>query len=74
MKVWLLQSSEPMPIVNPNMRLLRTGMMAEKLVEKGHSVIWFNNTFDHFTKEQKFYNDTVIQVNENYTLYLPYAI
>ena len=74
MKIWLLQSSEPMPVLNPNMRLLRTGMMAEKLVEKGHDVIWFNNSFDHFTKTQMVDKDTTVRVRENYTLYLPYAI
>lgn len=31
MNIWLLQSSEPMPVVNKEQRLLRTGMMAEKL-------------------------------------------
>lgn len=74
MRIWLLQSSEPMPVVNPNMRLLRTGMMAEKLIERGHEVIWFNNTFDHFTKKQMFNNDTLVKIKENYTLFLPYAM
>lgn len=74
MKIWLLQSSEPMPIVNPDMRLLRTGMMAEKLVENGHDVTWFNNSFDHFTKTQMFNKDTIIKVKDNYALYLPYGI
>lgn len=74
MKIWLLQSSEPMPIINPDMRLLRTGMMAEKLVERGHDVIWFNNSFDHFTKTQMVDYDTIIKVKENYTLYLPKAM
>ncbi len=74
MKIWLLQSSEPMPVVNPNMRLLRTGMMAEKFTQKGHDVIWFNNSFDHFTKTQMVNQDTIIKVKDNYTLYLPHAI
>lgn len=73
MKIWLLQSSEPMPIVNPDMRLLRTGMMAEELSKRGHDVIWFANSFDHFTKTQKYYRDTIIQVRNNYKLYLFHA-
>lgn len=52
MNIWLLQSSEPMPVVNKEQRLLRTGMMAEKLNKRGHNVIWFSNTFDHFHKKQ----------------------
>lgn len=74
MRIWLLQSSEPMPIVNPEMRLLRTGMMAEELSKRGHEVIWFANSFDHFTKTQKYFRDTIIQVKDNYKLYLFHAI
>ena len=48
MKVWLFQTSEPLPIKGDNMRLLRTGMMAEALTNRGHEVVWFTGTFNHF--------------------------
>ena len=50
MNIWLLQSSEPMPVVNKEQRLLRTGMMAEKLNKRGHNVIWFQIHLIIFTR------------------------
>lgn len=73
MNIWLLQASEPMPVVNEGQRLLRTGMMAEELNKRGHNVIWFSNTFDHFKKKQNYNKDTIVQVNDNYSIYLFHA-
>lgn len=74
MKIWLLQSSEPMPVVNSDQRLFRTGMMAEELSKRGHEVTWFCNTFEHYTKKQMFNNDTLVVVKDNYKLFLPHAM
>ena len=70
MKIWLLQASEPMPVVNKNARLLRMGMIAEEMTKRGHQVIWFSNTFDHYQKKQLFDRDTIVRVKENYDIYL----
>lgn len=74
MNIWLLQSSEPMPIVNEGQRLLRTGMMAEELNIRKHNIIWFSNTFDHFRKKQLYNKDTIIKVTDNYSIYLLHAM
>lgn len=73
MNIWLLQASEPMPVVNSGERLLRMGMIAKELDRRKHKIIWFANTFDHFQKEQLYNEDTIINVNENYSLYLIHA-
>lgn len=73
MNIWLLQASEPMPLVNSGERLLRMGMIAEELDRRKHKIIWFANTFDHFQKKQLYDKDTIINVNENYSLYLIHA-
>lgn len=73
MNIWLLQASEPMPVVNKGERLLRTGMIAEELNKRGHSIVWFSNTFDHFKKKQQYDRDTIVQVSENYLIYLFHA-
>lgn len=73
MRIWLLQASEPMPVVNPEKRLLRTGMIAEELNKRGHEVTWFSNTFDHFQKKQLYKKDTTINVKENYNIELLHA-
>lgn len=74
MNIWLLQASEPMPVVNSGERLLRMGMIAEELSRRNHKTIWFSNTFDHFHKKQLYDKDTVIDVNDHYKLYLLHAM
>lgn len=70
MNIWLLQASEPMPIVNKKERLLRMGMLAEELSKRGHQITWFSNTFDHYLKKQLFDRDTIVKVKKNYDIYL----
>lgn len=73
MNIWLLKSGEPIYVVNNEKRLFRMGMIAEELNKRGHNVIWFSNTFDHFKKEQLYDRDTIVQVSRNYLIYLFYA-
>ena len=66
MNIWLLRTGEQLPIVNPDGRLMRMGMLAEELSNRGHNVIWFSSTFNHFTKEQEYNKDTIVKVKDNY--------
>lgn len=50
MRVWLLQIGETLPL-NRQARHLRTAIVAEKLVQRGHTVVWWASALDHFTKE-----------------------
>ena len=74
MNIWLLRASEPIPTTAPNIRLMRMGMIAEELTKRGHHVIWFSNTFDHFQKKQLFEKDTILKIQENYSVYLLHAL
>lgn len=73
MNIWLLRIGEPLPVVVPDGRLMRMGMLAEELSNRGHHVTWFSSTFNHFTKEQLFKSDTMVKVKDNYYLDLSYA-
>lgn len=73
MNIWLLRTSEPMPVVDKDGRTLRMGMIAEELSKRGHNVTWFASTFNHFTKQQSFDKDTIVKVKDNYYLNLSYA-
>ena len=45
---------EPLPSVDAgNPRLLRTGVLAERLAGRGHEVDWWTSTFDHYRKRQR---------------------
>ena len=51
MNVWLITVGESLPILGRNDRLLRTGLLAERLVQRGHDVLWWTSTVDHFRKQ-----------------------
>jgi len=70
MVIWLIQTGEPLPIDGENIRLFRTGMLAELLVSEGHSVVWWCSAFDHFQKRQRFPKDTMVKVNDLLSLKL----
>ncbi len=74
MKIWLMQPSEIMPLDKNDSRLLRTGMMAEELSKKGHEIMWFSATFDHFQKKQLFDENTIVKLKDNYYIYLIHSI
>ena len=47
MKVWVVKTSEMLASDNGNGRLLRSGLIAQLLDERGHDVTWWISTFDH---------------------------
>jgi glycosyltransferase involved in cell wall biosynthesis len=51
-KVWLITVGEPLPI-DDDARLLRTGMLAAVLADRGHAVRWWTSGFDHFHRERR---------------------
>lgn len=48
--IWLITTGEPLPLPGATDRLLRTGILARHLVERGHQVTWWTATVDHFHK------------------------
>jgi glycosyltransferase involved in cell wall biosynthesis len=49
MNVWLIQSGEPAPLKD-DIRKMRTALLADVLVERGHSVYWWSSAFEHQRK------------------------
>lgn len=50
MLIWLIQIGERLPI-SEGVRKMRTSFLAKKLVQRGHSVVWWSSAFDHFEKK-----------------------
>ena len=73
MRIWLVTVGEPLPIDREGKRLLRAGMLAETLVARGHSVVWWTSTFFHARKYQRYASDTEITVWDRCKLKLLYA-
>ncbi|HVN96734.1 MAG TPA: glycosyltransferase family 4 protein [Syntrophorhabdaceae bacterium] len=59
MDVWVVQIAEPTPL-SKNSRQMRTGILAEKLMQRGHDVLWWISAFDHLRKEWLFRDDTEV--------------
>jgi glycosyltransferase involved in cell wall biosynthesis len=68
MIIWLLNVGENMPIDGNNPRLLRCGILANHLLERGHKIIWWTSTFDHYNRIQRFKSDRDINISEMYKI------
>ena len=68
MRIWLVTVGEPLPTDGSNERLLRTGILADVLVRKGHEVLWWTSAFDHVRKAHRAGEDTFVSLAGNYRL------
>ncbi len=50
MNIWLIQIGEPLPL-EAGVRKMRTALLADKLLERGHSVYWWASAFEHQRKK-----------------------
>src|SRR5574341_243598 len=69
MNVWLIQIGETLPLVS-NIRKLRTALLADKLITKGHSVLWWASAFDHLQKKWISKQETEVKISNNFTIKL----
>jgi glycosyltransferase involved in cell wall biosynthesis len=69
MKIWLINSSEPTPLDEGEIRLLRMGILARYLVNREHQVLWWNADFSHATKKHRFGTDKTIEIEPHYTIH-----
>ena len=69
MRIWLTELAEPLPM-SPGRRLMRVGLLAERLASAGHDVTWWTSTFDHVAKVQRFPEDATERVAGNYGIEL----
>lgn len=53
MRIWLMTVGEPLPTDPTRDRLLRTGLLADILVARGHQVVWWSSSVDHVRKRQR---------------------
>jgi len=72
MNIWLIHVGELLPI-DGEVRLFRYGILADMLVERGHSVTRWAPTFIHAYKRQRTSCDKTIWLSPNYRIELLYA-
>ena len=70
LKIFLATVGEPIPNDSSSTRLHKTGQISEWLSEKGHEVIFFNGSFDHQNRKQRYNYTKTLIINKNYKVVL----
>jgi len=70
MKVWILQTGEPIQIDSGGLRPMRAINLSQALIEKGHHVTLWSSDFDHFSKEHRFGCEKSIEFSDQLTIRL----
>jgi len=65
MKIWILQTGEPLQIDDSGARAMRAINLSNSLVNKGHQVTLWSANFDHFTKKHRFNKSRTINYKNN---------
>jgi glycosyltransferase involved in cell wall biosynthesis len=65
MKIWILQTGEPLQIDNSGLRPMRAINLSNMLVEHGHQVTVWSTDFDHFSKKHRFGMEKVVSLSKN---------
>jgi hypothetical protein len=68
-KIWLVQIGEPLPL-NKKVRKLRTAILADRLVSRGHEVRWWASAFDHNLKVTLFPQDQELRLSPGLALHI----
>ena len=67
MNIWLITIGEPLPL-EPDVRKYRTAMLADKLIELGHTVRWWTGAFEHQRKVMQFTKDQEVSLSDRLAL------
>ena len=65
MKVWILQTGEPLHIDGEGQRPMRAMNLSNKLIESGHSVVLWSSAFSHQSKLHRSKRYTSHKINKN---------
>lgn len=67
MNIWLVTIGEPLPDATESKKL-RTALLADELVQRGHHVSFFVSAFDHLRKQWLYQEDSTLRIRDNYNL------
>ena len=63
MKVWLIQTGEPVPLT-PGVKRMRTALLAGELASRDHEVVWWASAFDHGSRSFIARGGTVARISQ----------
>ena len=67
MNIWFFQTGEPLPI-KKGVRKMRTAILADKLLERGHKVLWWASAFEHQQKRLISEKDKTFSVSPGFKI------
>lgn len=67
MRIWLITIGEPLPNVSESKKL-RTALLADELVKRGHHILSFVSAYNHLKKEWVYQEDRTVKIRDNYYL------
>ena len=70
MKIWILQTGEPLDIDNDDSRPMRAMNLSHYLVNKGHNVVLWSSAFHHRDKRHRSKDYKIYNISENYQIRL----
>jgi glycosyltransferase involved in cell wall biosynthesis len=70
MKIWIVKTGEPLPIDEGDPRIMRAGLLANLLAERGHDVTLWVAKFDHARKVMRNVSSKTIMVSKHFRLKL----
>lgn len=67
MNIWLVTIGEPIPHSGNQLRLHRTGIIANLIAQKtNHNLTWWTSDFNHFEKVHIYGDDKIINITSNF--------
>jgi glycosyltransferase involved in cell wall biosynthesis len=63
MKIWIIQTGEPLHVDGGALRKMRAMNLADFLISRGHEVVIYSTTFNHTLKRQRFVKTSEIKIN-----------
>lgn len=67
MLIWIITTGEPFPEIDgKDVRLWRSILLTNQLLDKGHEVVRWSAAFDHTKKIQRFQDHQTIKISKNY--------
>ncbi len=64
MLIWLIQTGEALPLT-AGVRKMRTGLLADVLLARGHTIHWWVSAFEHQRKLMQFEKDQEVKADNN---------
>ncbi|EXL02348.1 glycosyl transferase family 1 [Aquamicrobium defluvii] len=73
LRIWVVRDMEPLPTDEGDRRLMRCAMLCNALAGRGHEVVWFTSSFDHYGKRQRSRRDETHRISDNYRIEMLHA-